>query len=66
MQNEKIHGCAVVLFLTTKRPSVTVTGTRKCNGEALKKARKHYTLGVLYYAVVTARSCEHFPLPSIL
>ena len=45
---------------------VTITVMRKCKGEGLKKARKHYTLRVLYYAMVTAQSWEHFPLPSIL
>ena len=46
--------------------NVTVTVARKCNGVGLNKESKHYTLRVLYYAVVTAWSCEHFPLPSIL
>ena len=45
---------------------VTVTMVRKFNGVGLNKESKHYTLTVLYYAAVTAQSCEHFPLPSIL
>ena len=44
--------------------NVTVTVVRKCAG--LKEESKHYTLRVLYYAMVTAQSCEHFPLLSIL
>ena len=44
---------------------VTVTVEHKCNGRGLKKAKRHYTLIVLYYATVTAWSC-HFPLPRLL
>ena len=54
------------MFSVSKRKSVTVTRTHKCNDVGLNKESKHYTLRVLYYAIVTARSCEHFPLPSIL
>ena len=51
---------------TDQVSNVIVTVVRKCNGVGLNKESKHYTLRVLYYAAVTALSCEHFPLPSIL
>ena len=57
--NPEIHFPATTCCVTiTVYTSVTV--------KVLKKARKHYTLGVLYYAMATAQSCKHFPLPSLL
>ena len=46
--------------------TVTVTMVRKFNGVRVNKESKYFSLRVLYYATVTALSCENYPLPSIL